>query len=680
VTANESDLIESSHETGTHLSQAAQPHHGLPYLVFLKRLSQIVWPNSYLEIGTRHGSSLAAFPCDAICVDPVMRPATEALNRKRTFCFQMTSDQFFRDHDVFDFFPRGVDIAFLDGMHQYEFLLRDFINTERYCHRRSLIILHDCLPTTAEITTRVPPGGPWAGDVWKMVPILKEFRNDLRLHAVDCPPTGLLLIQDVDPHSEALLSHYDSIVERFGDVTLDDYTVRRLSSDLEVLESRKLLDDESLSSRYLPTYAAKRAAEVGDGSIRRQKPGASVGRPEPQLDAAADSGRRTTAPEQRVPPRRGLIEESRRQPALWDPGQHVNAADLDRAERVSLTGPAFVPPVHTLRATDRLWRPGDYSQLPIWLCQGPGYTLLQNAFLVSPGVAFTDDGRFITDDRTLLTPAAISSSAALRRYLDAGSEARMRGPVADQALERGILISGPGLWVYGHVLVDYLPALAILDGLGEFRDWPVLLPESAPGWVFPMVDAFSGHREVRRFPNGPGLRTMVGELCVPWTLREPAFHPIAKEAFDRVAESAGRQLGNHSGGGRRLYVSRGSEEQRRLENAGEVEALFAARGFDCVEPGRLPFLEQVRMFMDAETVAGEAGSGLHGTVFARAGTLTLELRPRIHRSLAQPAIAVLKAHAFASCAGTQRASTPTSRSPWTMDLGLLDRWLSEVER
>jgi hypothetical protein len=230
-------------------------HEGVQYLNFFKRVAEISQPTTYLEIGTRDGSSLAAFTgCDAICVDPIMRPKPVALDRRSTFCFQMSSDRFFHETDVFAFFPRGIDIAFLDGMHRFEYLLRDFINTEPYCHPRSLIMVHDCFPARADLAGRVSKGGAWAGDVWKLVPILAELRPDLTMRRIDCPPTGLLAVQSAAPESTALRENYQEIVREYGEMSLDDYGIDRLWDEIDVIESRALVEDESLWSLHLPTF------------------------------------------------------------------------------------------------------------------------------------------------------------------------------------------------------------------------------------------------------------------------------------------------------------------------------------------------------------------------------------------------------------------------------------------
>lgn len=218
---------------------AAPPLHlpGLTYDVFLAQLHEHLQPSSYLEIGTCHGTSLAAARCDTVAVDPMFQLGVEASGRRaRTFLFQMTSDAFFRSTDVKALLGRPVDLAFLDGMHRFEYLLRDFINTEAACHRRSMILMHDCLPANVRMTNRLEMLGEpseqfhgwWTGDVWKMLPILRQFRPDLRLHVFDCPPTGLVAVSRLNPEFGLLRDRYHDIVDQYANVSLDDDGLRKL--------------------------------------------------------------------------------------------------------------------------------------------------------------------------------------------------------------------------------------------------------------------------------------------------------------------------------------------------------------------------------------------------------------------------------------------------------------------
>jgi len=165
---------------------------GLPYLEFLALLHDARRPQTYFEIGTATGSSLDAARCRSVCVDPLFLLADGPAKQPRAL-FQMTSDAFFARPDLTAIFPGGIDLAFLDGMHLYEFLYRDLMNAERYCHAGSVIVLHDCLPLNERMATREFERGPesevtrgaWTGDVWKLIPTLKKYRPDLDVAYVD---------------------------------------------------------------------------------------------------------------------------------------------------------------------------------------------------------------------------------------------------------------------------------------------------------------------------------------------------------------------------------------------------------------------------------------------------------------------------------------------------------------
>lgn len=196
---------------------------------------QVVWgmllrkkARNYLEIGVQNGITLAGVEVPSIGVDPKFAFTTDPMrNKSALFLFQSTSDDFFRDHDPRALFGGPVDVAFLDGLHLFEVLLRDFINTERVCDGRSLIMLDDCLPMGVELAERdhrpeqrrdQAHAHMWCGDVWKVLDILREYRPDLRITPVAANPSGNILVSRLDPASTVLSDRYDEIVARYRDV------------------------------------------------------------------------------------------------------------------------------------------------------------------------------------------------------------------------------------------------------------------------------------------------------------------------------------------------------------------------------------------------------------------------------------------------------------------------------
>jgi hypothetical protein len=94
---------------------------GVPYPQFLAALHTHLSPQTYLEVGTETGASLALISCDTIAVDPKFQLQVSATgSRKRTFFFQMPSDTFFATENVRELLGRPLDLAFLDGMHRFE--------------------------------------------------------------------------------------------------------------------------------------------------------------------------------------------------------------------------------------------------------------------------------------------------------------------------------------------------------------------------------------------------------------------------------------------------------------------------------------------------------------------------------------------------------------------------------
>lgn len=163
--------------------------------VFLAQLHQLLQPKTYLEVGVQHGISLdLAHAAEvAIGIDP--NPLVVAMGNQ--IVVHLTSDEYFANTSGIEV-VRQIDLAFIDGMHLFEYALRDFCNIERYCHPGSAVVLDDVLPRNQEEARRMAPGDPvygdWTGDVWKVSIVLGAYHGDLTYRLVDTQPTGLLVV------------------------------------------------------------------------------------------------------------------------------------------------------------------------------------------------------------------------------------------------------------------------------------------------------------------------------------------------------------------------------------------------------------------------------------------------------------------------------------------------------
>ncbi len=187
----------------------------MPYLDFLGELHQRLRPRTYLEIGVRNGDSLAcARPqTRSVGIDPefaVKAPLRGVVSLERT-----TSDAYFAAPDATAWLGGEVELAFIDGMHLFEFALRDFINVEKRCTWASVIVFDDMFPRSVDEAARDRHTQAWTGDVFHMQHVLRTYRPDLTVLVADTHPTGLLLVTGLDPTSTVLEDAYDEIVARY---------------------------------------------------------------------------------------------------------------------------------------------------------------------------------------------------------------------------------------------------------------------------------------------------------------------------------------------------------------------------------------------------------------------------------------------------------------------------------
>jgi predicted O-methyltransferase YrrM len=191
---------------------------GPPYRDVLRRVHELIKPQSYLEIGVETGATLALArgAQRAVGIDPDSSKLRAELVPPNARVFHETSDEFFeRQTRAQALGPHPLDLAFIDGMHWFEYALRDFLHVEAWSTPTGTVILHDCLPLFPLTASRERRTKFWVGDVWKVVSILREYRPELRIKIVATAPSGLCVVRGLDPTSRVLADRLDEIIERY---------------------------------------------------------------------------------------------------------------------------------------------------------------------------------------------------------------------------------------------------------------------------------------------------------------------------------------------------------------------------------------------------------------------------------------------------------------------------------
>lgn len=196
------------------------------YLEVLQMLHEHLRPDLYMEIGVRIAGSLKLAKGHAVGIDPV-KQFNDVLPPTTLF-YEMTSDDFFEAAKR-SAIEEKVDLAFIDGMHLFEYALRDFINIERYTTPWTIVVFDDICPNHPLQAARDRQTTVWTGDVWKLRDCLKRYRPDLAQIVLDTWPSGLLLVMGLDPNNTTLSDNYDKIMQEYveSEVPLPDTVLRR---------------------------------------------------------------------------------------------------------------------------------------------------------------------------------------------------------------------------------------------------------------------------------------------------------------------------------------------------------------------------------------------------------------------------------------------------------------------
>jgi hypothetical protein len=116
---------------------------------------------NYLEIGCDQNQLFSKVIIDnKIGVDPVSGGN-----------IRKTSDDFFKENND------KFDIVFIDGLHTYEQVKKDILNSVNCLNANGIILVHDCMPDSLGKQAVPRYKMQWNGDVWKAIVDLRQKEN-----------------------------------------------------------------------------------------------------------------------------------------------------------------------------------------------------------------------------------------------------------------------------------------------------------------------------------------------------------------------------------------------------------------------------------------------------------------------------------------------------------------------
>jgi len=201
----------------------------------IQKLIDTMKYKSYMEIGVASGSTWKKIVSDTkIAIDPRFAFDWKGSALTGEYLYEMTSDEYFR------ILPRSieVDIAFIDGLHTFDQVLKDILNVISILSPNGVILLDDTVPIdefsamtdqfTAVASRKAVMGSSahisWHGDVYKSLFFINDFmmRWDFATIINDGNPQTLLWRSNGETKRKSIcgsLEHIESMsFEQWGKI------------------------------------------------------------------------------------------------------------------------------------------------------------------------------------------------------------------------------------------------------------------------------------------------------------------------------------------------------------------------------------------------------------------------------------------------------------------------------
>lgn len=196
--------------------------------------------------------------------------------------------------------------------------------------------------------------------------------------------------------------------------------------------------------------------------------------------------------------------------------------------------------------------------------------------------------------------------------------------------EPAALLMGPWSWVYYHWIFENLTRLWVLDAFPELADILLVVPAHLTRFQKDSLNALGINDNRLLFFDGSNWQFDC--LYIPSFLGS-ADHSLRQIDWLRTKLMGAFNVQPRDRGNRRLYISRTDTATRKIINEKAIISMLQYYDFEVITPGKLPLVDQVKLFNDAEIICGSSGSGITNHIFAPRHATLVEMHPNSYVNL-----------------------------------------------
>ena len=251
-------------------------------------------------------------------------------------------------------------------------------------------------------------------------------------------------------------------------------------------------------------------------------------------------------------------------------------------------------------------------------------------------VVVSGDGQLWLSDRLLVDPEIMPAYVAQGLAVDTNPIARLakdrKLPV--RVIDDPCLVAvGHGTHVYGHFLIEMLFRLLVAKRACAYSNvqYRVLLQHHSPPWLLYILERYLGVMLPQIEFIDPGAEQIhLKHALVPGRIaQEDCFPPFANFLLDKLLRDLPlrptRRLLDRIFVLRNRFVNPAAPFRLCLNERRLAEIANRNFGFVAVTIEKSEWLDQVGMFEQADVILGQAGSGLHNSLFSKRKSILASL-------------------------------------------------------
>lgn len=207
-----------------------------------------------------------------------------------------------------------------------------------------------------------------------------------------------------------------------------------------------------------------------------------------------------------------------------------------------------------------------------------------------------------------------------------------------EIIEEGIMLIAGCSYNFSHFHTEVLSKLCLINKIDKYKDVPILIDE-----ICLRTPEFLEEIEMLN-KNGRKIISIKKSCCYNIKkliyISDLAIYPFQiKEGFllrnkdcvmnDLCINLLHENYSIKSNIFRKIFISRRNTPNPRLENQEIVEQIFTEHGYEMVFPEQMSFNNKLKLFSEAEFIAGAYGAGFTNLLFANKNAKIICIQPKM---------------------------------------------------